>query len=235
VPDSVPDLIWLRPERGARGPAPTHTRAEIARVAVALADAEGLAGASMRKVASVLGTGAMSLYNYVPGKEQLYDLMVDAVAGEWDFPEPSGDPRADLAEFARQGVALLRRHPWLPALVSARLTIGPNSMRQLDYFLGIVSGLDIPVSAKMELFALLNGFLYTFAQFEANQRDTTVSLQADIARYVAQAAATGSYPNLAAAFQAPPEEPADASTDAMFERTLPRLIDLILGPLTLLG
>jgi AcrR family transcriptional regulator len=229
---SDPQLIWLRPERGARGPAPAHSRAEIAGVAVELADAEGLAGVSMRKVAAALGTGAMSLYNYVPGKGQLYDLMVDAVAAEMEPSErPSGDPRADLAEFARRGVALLRRHPWLPPLVSTRLTIGPNSLRQLEYFLGIMSGVDVPAVTKMELYGLLNGFLYTFAQFEANQRDTAVQTQADIARYVTEAAATGNYPNLVAAF-ANPGQPPDPGTDAMFERTLPRVIDMILGPST---
>ena len=200
---SDPQLIWLRPERGARGPAPAHSRAEIAGVAVELADAEGLAGVSMRKVAAEMEPSE----------------------------RPSGDPRADLAEFARRGVALLRRHPWLPPLVSTRLTIGPNSLRQLEYFLGIMSGVDVPAVTKMELYGLLNGFLYTFAQFEANQRDTAVQTQADIARYVTEAAATGNYPNLVAAF-ANPGQPPDPGTDAMFERTLPRVIDMILGPST---
>lgn len=209
---------------------PTHSRAEIARVAVELADAEGLAGVSMRKIAGALGTGAMSLYNYVPGKEQLYDLMVDEVAAEWEPPRhPLGDPRADLAEFARQGVAILRRHPWLPALVSARLTIGPNSLHQLEYFLGILSDVDIPAVAKLEQFGLMNGFLSTFAQFEANQRDTAEELQTDITRFLTEAAATGNYPNLVAAFANPGPTPAPGP-DATFERILPRLLTLILGP-----
>jgi AcrR family transcriptional regulator len=227
MPD--PELIWLRPERGTRGPAPTHSRAEIARVAVELADAEGLAGVSMRKIAGALGTGPMSLYNYVPGKEQLYDLMVDEVAAEWKPPrQPPGDPRTDLAEFARQGVAILRRHPWLPALASARLTIGPNSLHQLEYFLGILSDVDVPAIAKLELFGLMNGFLSTFAQFEANQRDAA-ELQADITRFLTKAAATGDYPNLVAAFAKPRPAPARGQ-DTTFERILPRLLTLILGP-----
>jgi AcrR family transcriptional regulator len=224
------ELIWLRPERGARGPAPARSRAEIAAAAIALADAEGLAGVSMRRVAAVLGVGTMSLYNYVPGKEQLVDLMLDAVAGEWELPgQPSGNPRADLAGFAREGVAAMRRHPWVPALVLTRLTIGPNSLRLLEYFLGILSGLEAPGGTKMELFAMTNAFLCQFAQWEANQRNATGAFQADLVRYLSEAVATGNYPNLTAVFTST-DEPADLSPEAVFERSVNRLIDVVLGP-----
>ena len=43
----------------------------------------------MRKVADRLGTGAMSLYRYVPSKAELLDLMLDTIHGE--------DPPADRA------------------------------------------------------------------------------------------------------------------------------------------
>jgi AcrR family transcriptional regulator len=63
VPDE-PRTVWDRPERGSRGPAPERSRAQITAVAVALADAEGLAAVSMRRVAGELGTGPASLYRY---------------------------------------------------------------------------------------------------------------------------------------------------------------------------
>ena len=50
----------------------------------------------MRHVAAELGCGTMSLYNYVPRKEDLYELMVDAVGGEHELWEPTGDWRADM-------------------------------------------------------------------------------------------------------------------------------------------
>lgn len=225
-----PELIWLRPERASRGPAPTHSRAAIAAAAIALADAEGLAGVSMRKVAAALGAGTMSLYTYVPKKEHLFDLMLDAVAGEWRLPEePSGDRRADLAAFARQGLAAMRRHPWVPALVLTRPSIGPNSLRCTEYFLAVMSGTPLPGGTKMELFAMLNGYLCQFAQWEANQREAggNAQWQAELAAYLGTAVATGEYPNLAAAFAG--SETADLDVDALFERSLGRVIDLILG------
>jgi len=75
------ELLWGRgpgPEarRGPgpearRGPRPRFSGPEIVAVAVAIADAEGLAAVSMRRVAQRLGVTAMSLYTYVPGKARL--------------------------------------------------------------------------------------------------------------------------------------------------------------------
>lgn len=76
---AVPEVIWARPERAGRGPKPAFSRADIAAAAVRIADAEGLDAVSMRKVAAELGCGTMSLYNYVPRKEDLHELMLDAV------------------------------------------------------------------------------------------------------------------------------------------------------------
>jgi AcrR family transcriptional regulator len=225
-----PELIWLRPERSARGPAPAHSRAAIAAAAIALADAEGLDGVSMRKVAATLGAGTMSLYTYVPKKEQLFDLMLDAVAGEWALPDsPSGDPRADLAAFAHEGLAAMRRHPWVPSLVLTRATIGPNSLRRAEYFLAAISGLDLPGSTKMELFAMFNGSICQFAQWEANQSASDgEQWQSELVAYLGTAVATGEFPHLAAVLASGP--PLDPGPDAMFDRALGRVIDMILGP-----
>ena len=54
---------------------------------VAIADADGLDALSMRKVASRLGVGAMSLYTYVPGRSELMELMIDPVYAELELPD----------------------------------------------------------------------------------------------------------------------------------------------------
>jgi len=225
-----PELIWLRPERSARGPVPAHSRAAIAAAAIVLADVDGLAGVSMRKVAAALGAGTMSLYTYVPNKEQLFDLMLDAVAGEWELPDaPSGDRRADLLEMGHQGLAAMRRHPWVPALVLTRVTIGPNALRCIEYFLAVLADVDLPGGTKMELFAMLNSSICQFAQWEANQlsADGGEQWQAELVAYLGSAVATGAYPHLAAAMASGGE--ADGDPDAVFERGFGRVVDTILG------
>jgi AcrR family transcriptional regulator len=78
-PDRGVELLWRQHEQEPRQ---GLSVGRIVRAAVQLADAEGLQGLSMRKIAERLGFTTMSLYRHVPGRDQLVDLMLDAVYGE---------------------------------------------------------------------------------------------------------------------------------------------------------
>ena len=91
--------------RGGRGR--VHTRQEVVRAAVALADAEGLDAVTIRAVARRLGTGVMSLYSYVPDKQTLVYDMVEEVSGELNLPARAGPTRPACAGPLRR--ACLRR------------------------------------------------------------------------------------------------------------------------------
>ncbi|MFF2045074.1 TetR/AcrR family transcriptional regulator [Kitasatospora sp. NPDC058170] len=223
----APELIWLRPERTGRGPKPAHSRASIAAAAIAIADAEGLEAASMRRVAAALGAGTMSLYNYVPKKEHLLDLMLDAAAAEYEFPaEPTGDCREDLRRLAHQQLTVLRRHPWLPALVVARPGIGPNGLRYTEHFLAVTASSGLDGAARMEAMSLLNGFVCQYAQYEQTAA-AGAKWQAELVGYLYKAAMSGDFPHLADAFatSGPPRDP-----DATFDRALDRLLTAALTP-----
>ena len=73
-------LIWSRPEPGTRGA--RLSRDGIAAKALEIADRDGIEAVSMRRVASELGAGTMSLYHYVNNKQELFDLMNDAMMSE---------------------------------------------------------------------------------------------------------------------------------------------------------
>ncbi|MFC7586099.1 TetR/AcrR family transcriptional regulator [Nonomuraea antimicrobica] len=73
--------IWMRPERPARGPKPAYSRAQIAEAAVRIADAEGAEAVTMRRIAAEIGAGAMSLYRYVPSRDDLIVLVADRLQG----------------------------------------------------------------------------------------------------------------------------------------------------------
>ena len=60
---------------GKRGPRPGLSADAIVDAAIRLADAEGLEGVSMARVAAELGFTTMSLYRYVASKEELLQLM----------------------------------------------------------------------------------------------------------------------------------------------------------------
>lgn len=232
---SAPGMIWLRPERSGRGPEPAHSRAAIASAAIALADAEGLDAVSMRKVATALGAGTMSLYNYVPKKEHLFDLMLDASAGEFTLPDaPSGDPRADLTALAREMLAAMRRHPWLPGLCITRPSMGPNSLRCTEFFLAALSDSAWDGGTKMEMFAQLNGFVCQYAQWEHTAAGgASTQWQTDMVTYLTGVITTGHYPHLAAALAAGSGGP-PPDADTVFARSLDRLLSMIVTPPTAL-
>jgi AcrR family transcriptional regulator len=52
-------------------------QAAVAAAALAVVDRDGLGGLTMRAVAAELGMGAMSLYRYVSGREEVERLIVD--------------------------------------------------------------------------------------------------------------------------------------------------------------
>ena len=49
----------------------------VVRTSLAIADAEGLDGLTMRRLASELDVTPMAIYHHVKNKEQLLDLVVD--------------------------------------------------------------------------------------------------------------------------------------------------------------
>jgi AcrR family transcriptional regulator len=226
---AVPEVIWARPERTGRGPKPAFTRADVAAAAVRIADAQGLDGVSMRHVAAELGCGTMSLYNYVPRKEDLYELMVDAVGAEHDIEEPTGDWRADMLRNAHQTRALMHRHPWVPRLMTGVNGFSPNTLRYLEHCLACLEPLDLPYREKMELVALLNGVVTTYTANELATAERVRSMpwsegeeNAVRIAYLGSQVATGAYPRLAAAFM---EDSGPIDLEAVFERALQRVMD----------
>ncbi|ELP64458.1 TetR/AcrR family transcriptional regulator C-terminal domain-containing protein [Streptomyces turgidiscabies] len=226
---AVPEVIWSRPERAGRGPKAAYSRADIAAAAVRIADAEGLDAASMRHVAAELGCGTMSLYNYVPRKEDLYELMVDAISGEHELWEPSGDWRADMLRVAHQTRALMYRHPWLPRLMSPVYGFSPNALRYLEHCLSCLDSFDGTYGTKFELIAMLNGLVTTYVGNELATAERARSLpwseeQENAVRigYLGGRVASGAYPRLAAAFT---EDAGPIDLEAVFERMLSRVLD----------
>ena len=232
----VPVSIWDVPEYGGRGPRPKHSRAAIAAYAVSLADAEGTGAVTMRRVAAGLGMGTMSLYNYVPSKEHLVQLMIDHVGAEYRYPGPpraggpAVEPRAAILDLARQGRDITRRHPWLPRVMQRPPVFGPSALRYVENFLGLLHSSDLDTGAKMEILAMVNGFAISYggaaAALAEERARTGVTEEEQAAAQVAglvSAAASGSYPNLAAALAAAPPPPRDA--DEIFDRCVLRLLD----------
>ncbi|MFI0875707.1 TetR family transcriptional regulator [Streptomyces sp. CS149] len=231
--ETRPTTVWSRPERGARGPAPERSRAQITTAALALADAEGLAAVSMRALAQRLGTGPASLYRYVGSRDELLDLMADAVAGELDLSAtPGGDWLDDLVGLARQSKAAHVRHPWLADLNDRRgEVLGPNAIDYLDHALRILYPAPGTAGQKLEVIGLLGGLAVLFARRESAATSSAATSSGDPAAQAAHltaVAAEGRHPHLLAALTTA-DAPPPADRDAQFVRLLRRLLPAMLG------
>src|SRR3954464_13901542 len=97
---AVPVVIWMTESQPAKL---GLSRDRIVRAAIDLADTDGVAALSMRRIAVSLNAGTMSLYRHVPGKDELLELMVDAVLGESPPPD-----HGEWRDRARAGAFRLR-------------------------------------------------------------------------------------------------------------------------------
>jgi AcrR family transcriptional regulator len=233
--------LWGPVARSGLGRPAAHSRDEITAAAVAIADAEGIAAVSIRRVAAAIGAGAMSLYSYVPDKETLLELMIDRVGGEADLVAPTGGPLADLIGHARSLRATMRRHPWLPGALAGRQTLGPNTLSGMDHVLAILVPTNLDAASKFELLAVLTGLVANYVQHETAQaelarrtgRATATTGAAELA-YLVTAAKSGRYPHLAQAMTAE-SAPARGSTprstdpDDVFDHLMRRVLAGMLG------
>ncbi|MEU1787482.1 TetR/AcrR family transcriptional regulator [Streptomyces sparsogenes] len=163
------ELLWGTGERPSRGPKPGLTLERIVTAAIAVADAEGLAAVSMRRLSAELGAGTMSLYRYVPGKAELLDLMLDQVqAFDPDAHAPDLGWRETLEMVARGSWQLYERHPWLLQVDQARPILGPNAMAGLEFALRGLDGLGLTDRERIHVIVTVEGFATGIARTHVN-------------------------------------------------------------------
>ena len=162
--------VWLRPAQATRLPASAFSRDEITQAAIELADQGGLEAVSMRRIAARIGSAPTSLYWYFSDKDELYELMVDAVIGQVELPErPSGDWRADLRSIAVATRAAMSRHPWF-AQLGIHPVAGPRTVRFGAVALRSLEGLGLDQETEVNILAAVNNYISGFVQREAAWR-----------------------------------------------------------------
>jgi AcrR family transcriptional regulator len=213
------------------------SREDIVATAIGIADAEGTAAVSMRRIARDLHVGAMSLYWYVESKDELHQLMLERLHGEIEAPEPSGDWRADLAAFARSYRAALHRHPWAIDFLGAGPPSGPNDARNADRLLGALDGLGLDEMTTM--WALLTVGTHVMgaalreiqeirwhrAADEARAGMTEEEVAAARQGFERMIRGSGRYPHLTKIFDADIDPDAPQTQDARFEFGLACVLD----------
>ncbi|MEU0538031.1 TetR/AcrR family transcriptional regulator [Amycolatopsis tolypomycina] len=192
-------LVWERPEPPNRpAPAPL-SRDLIVRTAVELADETGLEAVSLRKLAGTLDVGPMRLYGYIDTKDELLDLMVDAVHAEIR-PAGSGwrEVLTSMAEATREAA---HRHEWFADLIGGRPQLGPNALARGEAVLAALDGVDVDV--VMPMVTAVDAYVIGAVRREIAERRAERASgldqrqwQAKLGPYLVRMFATGRFPAL---------------------------------------
>lgn len=233
--DLVASVIWMRPSRGARGPARSRDHDDIVQIAVAIADREGISAVSMRRIATELGSGTSSLYRYFARKDDLLQLMVDRALGGTEAGAPieaTGDWRRDLVGLSHGMRALFKRHPWLGTALAGRPTPGPNRLRALESTLDLLASTGLALGERLVLIETLTSYVRGFVASEIadhaaiGESDlSTATWKAEQAEYLAWIGRSGSYPLSKALFDELASVPAGSVQDRGFSAGLELILD----------
>ncbi len=160
------------------------SKQRLAVEAVLLADRDGVDGVSMRRLAGVLGAGAMSLYHYVASKDELLDAMIDVVFEEIELPPEETDWQSAMRRKAVSARQVLARHPWAIGLMESRTSPGPANLRHREAVTACLRRAGFSVVMATHANWLLDSYVYGFALQEASLPFDTTDELADMAENV---------------------------------------------------
>jgi AcrR family transcriptional regulator len=205
------DLLWGRRGPGQRGPRRGLSVGDVVAAAVRVADAEGLDGLSMARVAKELGFTPMSLYRYVSSKDELLQLMWNASAeGAGTLVLEGVGWRARLRSWATIQREAIDRHPWITQMPMAAPPLAPNSLAFVERGLEAMDGTGLADEDKLRFIGLLSSYTLSEARMA---HDAALAARAAMA---AAAAAGADGPPPRWSYEALLRELAD-------EQTYPRL------------
>ena len=229
------EVLWRRADRRRAAGKQALSLERIVAAAIEIADAEGLAGLSMARVAEKLGCATMSLYRHVPSKDDLLVFMMDAAPGE--PPElglAQGDWRSGLERWAHELRAVYLRHPWVLQITGSSPPLEPGQLAWLDRGLATLRATRLHPAEKLSVIMLLLYYVRGEAQLAAARtRGGPPDSAGDrevLARYgrtIAQLIDPGRLPALAEALASGVFDPTHDDTGASphFEFGLARVLD----------
>jgi len=217
--------------RSVRSGAGRANRERILESAIAIADAEGIAAVSLRRIAVNLNVSTMSLYRGIANKDDLLVGMMDTLMGAeaWPATPPRGW-RAQLEYIAYRQWRGYQSHPWLAQIVSlTRPQLAPNAMRHTEWTLRAIDGYGLDATTRLyivlTLFGHVRGAATGLESEQQAERDTGIDIDEWMRVHdtrFAPVIQSGRFPHLAKL-----DNNADVDFDlgTLFEFGLTRLLD----------
>ncbi len=137
---------------------------EIASAALGIVDASGPEALSMRALAAALGTGPMTMYNYVADKEALEELVVAAVVAEITVPAATDDWRHDVHAIATAMWCGVRAHPAAIPLVLTRRMSSATGFAVADALVAALGRAGLSDADRLSAFHAVLGLVTGSAQ-----------------------------------------------------------------------
>lgn len=142
------------------------SRDRVLRVAVQIADKNGIESLTMRNLAQRLGVEAMTLYHYVANKDDILKDIVDLVVSEIEVPSEGGGWRAALRRSAISAHQVLLRHPWACSLMMSPARIGPARLRYMESLLGRLREAGFSAEMTHHAYHALDSHILGFTMWE---------------------------------------------------------------------
>ncbi len=175
---------------------PPLSRERVLAGALAVADAGGITGLTIRSLAAELGVKPMAVYHYVANKDEILDGIVDLVFGEIDLPSPAGEWRPEIAKRAHSARRVLGRHRWSIGLLESRTSPGAATLTHHDANIATLRAGGFTVAQTAHAYALIDSYVYGFALQEASLPFEGPDSAAQVAEPMMALMATGAYPHL---------------------------------------
>ncbi|MBO0855719.1 MAG: TetR/AcrR family transcriptional regulator [Nocardia sp.] len=166
-------LLWRDPSAvPRRGPDRRLSVDAVVQTAIDIADREGLRAVTMRRVATDLGAGAMTLYTYVPSRSELLDLMLDSVYAAIERRPATGTGwRARAEAIAEENRDLYLAHPWVCEVSTQRPPLGPGQLAKYEHELAAFDGIGLTDVEMDDCLTYLLTFVQAWAHNTIAARD----------------------------------------------------------------
>lgn len=170
-PNRTLELLWGTTQQPSRGPKPALSLQQIVEAGIKVADAEGVAAVSMRRVADELGFTTMSLYRYVPSKTDLLELMVENAGVIADMPPGLTGWREKLHWWSVDTAGLYRRRRWALDVPLNAPPMGPSQIKRMEQALEALDGTGLKGVEMLAILVVISGYVRGHAQLATTLAD----------------------------------------------------------------
>jgi AcrR family transcriptional regulator len=137
----------------------------------------------------------MSLYHHVPGKDRLYEGMLELVTAEMAVARPGSDWKAELRRSATSAHDVLERHPWAAGTISATARPVVARFRYMEGLLSTLRHAGFSPIQTDHAYHALDSHITGFTLWLASMRLDEVDLE-QVAQQVMRELPRAEYPGL---------------------------------------